>query len=116
MKASELRIGNLVSNGINHYAVDINMLYDLATLEHYPIEPIPLTPEILDKCGFEKNNIGHNDFDIIALYAKEEFEIIQYSDGFGWDTGLGKISDTNYIHQLQNLFYCLTGEELKVKP
>lgn len=75
------------------------------------INPIPITPEWLERLGFEK------------MPPKNHWE--EY-----WDKGIlrlyitdGKISPIavihskkpKYVHQLQNLFYALTGEELTIK-
>lgn len=123
MKAEELRIGNLlllktkltrtikVENvgieGINYEWNDMNQ-------ECYSFEflhGIPLTPEILDKAGFEKN-IKYNS----RYIHKENSLIIEFLwyEQIGvylYDVFLCNVED---VHQLQNLYYALTGKELTV--
>lgn len=76
--------------------------------------PIPLTPEILEKCGF--------DWSIYyQAFHKEyfEFDITEcYPKGYALTTfkrGLIIAPNIQYLHQLQNLYYSLTGEELEIK-
>ena len=97
MKASELRIGNLVDLGnriakvieINHLAcvvVDLEETQD--TIEDYErVKPIKLTEEWLLKFGLKPNQ-----------YTKEiEFGYFKY------------------VHQFQNLYFAIIGEELILK-
>lgn len=72
------------------------------------LEPIILSSELLvDKLGFSK------DEDSI-------FDLVWYSKGGIELTDEFKLSGQNmpplkYVHQVQNLMYCLTGEELEIK-
>ena len=112
MKANELRIGN--------YYVDIdNKLSSISGYELHQFtikentdnlgvmeyQPIPLTEEWLLKFGFDRNilNANHND---IIYYSENNIAI----KGI---LGMVKPSQCIYVHQLQNLYFALTGEELK---
>jgi hypothetical protein len=70
------------------------------------IEPIPLTEEILIKCGFEKPDRGCFQYkgirltQIRDLYFRGNFPIK---------------ADIKYLHQLQNLVFSLLNEELTIK-
>lgn len=119
IKANELRIGNWVSNGEKNYTVDVNMLYDMVTLEHYEMFPIPLTTDILEKCGFEKWSDG---YDLQAgrvsfRFTEEEDRFVLYVQP---DIGLkGFIIPNNcyadtYLHSFQNFYYSLLNEELTI--
>lgn len=77
------------------------------------IKPIPLTQELLLKCGFEKNKT-RDDQGVYPFFRKRNFRcrlilgvlsMIEYKD---------RHQDIKYLHQLQNLFFVLTGEELKI--
>jgi len=75
------------------------------------LQPIPLTPEILEKCGFEKDNDG--------IYSKLGFMF--WLDDIGvMQLALNYSPICNapckYVHQLQNLIHALTGEEITFKP
>jgi hypothetical protein len=132
MKANELRIGNWVmaynspvqiesidkDGGINYtsandeWTVDYWFVYQIKE-----IDPIPLTPEILEKAGFSNPyNIGYH------LYIdKENTEGFGINfDDEGWDIGQNHEmfkfhSELKHLHQLQNLYYALTGEELQIE-
>lgn len=129
MTSTELRIGNLIQcyrkafdkEKTQHKISGIFFLDefgDCVELEdgfiiniNKGIEPIPLTEEWLLKLGFE-------------LYSEKEYHgnglypILVWDDGF-WldDNETGTINDKPilYVHQLQNIHFVLTGEELVCK-
>jgi len=132
MKPSDLRIGNWITYEVGHKdgkknkiqcQVKPNEIEDLFENKGFFIyEPIPLTEEWLQKFGFIVDN---------ELWHKKEFDIlwtilIRLQDGA---IELQSIIDeqvneeveililpskVKYVHQLQNLYHSLTGEELKV--
>jgi len=109
MKATELRLGNLVL--YNNEQTHIINGYDIADLDIDPIEdsftPIPLTEEWLLKFGFKKFITT----DIYPTYVKRS---LQVNDGVVYLSGYGFLSNIKQVHQLQNLYFALTGEELKI--
>lgn len=118
--ANELRIGNWVQvnspimqvKEITDHTIGLYMPGSEADPFLYDIDevfPIPLSPEILEKCGFKK----HNNY-----YTKDEFYIFEaFNSGkcFSYSTDQYYVELTS-LHQLQNLYYSLTGEELIFKP
>jgi len=81
------------------------------------LHPIPLTPEILEKCGFKKLNNAWVPIDYSATdYFKWSFTIWDNKDGTYRYNSAEFIPELKYLHQLQNLYYALTGEELIYKP
>jgi len=116
MKANELRIDNwIMQSGKLHrlHAVDIDYIYH----GHIVVEPIPLTLELLEKIGFEKETKkcsieGRDTFDI---YTLGDF-VYNTSHGHFWISGkYGFFVEPLYVHQLQNLYFALTGHELTIK-
>lgn len=106
MKATELRIGNWVmGNKPFQVTGSLIALYEGRQKLHHDTrtlpEPIPLTTEWLEKFGFEK----HKDH-----YQLGKF-IYNIHTGW-WYRGRKIINYPIYVHQLQNLFHALTGEEL----
>ena len=75
------------------------------------VEPIALTPEVLEKAGFV---ISHtNDVGLpIALRPGNLEETFFYLHDYKLRNGSNVI--VRYLHQLQNLYWCLCGEELTV--
>lgn len=136
MKIQELRIGNKVSfkdtvveiagvSGIAYSfnAIDVTIfrggkteMHDLKTLS-----PIPLTEEILLKCGFERRGVylGIAHVDTVYWYSPEnQILYIEYTDSpFLEDEGTRYpvSSPIKHLHTLMNAIFDLTGEELEVK-
>lgn len=109
MKASEYRIGNWVSNGEDEFQLTSKDIYHLDVyINMVVVKPIPITPEWLERFGFEQYLIGY--------YRYKKF-YISYSN-----TGLHEYRQRDayvifkYVHQLQNLYFALKGEELEIKP
>ena len=139
IKENELRIGNYVTidNKQSHPTISGQMGLVIGILERYEklfpkstasisiqigdnsfsqfneyIEPIPLTEEWLVKLGFELFQDENDAFP--SYHHKYSFvldEKFQPSDvGFP----IAHI-EFKYVHQLQNLYFALTGEELTIK-
>lgn len=110
MKANELRIGNLVKIGgeISQLELcDFVDIYEHKTIWQY--EPIELTEEWLLRFGFVANNYNY-EFELHPLTLDCE-----YTDKGEWITLYENTvlqSEIKYVHQLQNLYFALTGEEL----
>jgi hypothetical protein len=125
MKATELRIGNLVQDRHSEECgmIDIVVLGIIDTMENHSYEPIPLTEEWLLKFGFIRQG-GRKMWvkDKLCIDLKElpniRGEFIE-----GWYIGLKDLGNVlfhsfmkvNHVHQLQNLYFALTGEELTIK-
>lgn len=110
MEAKELRMGNYVSQDGEEIHGLVGLTIHKFELNQIKLEPIPLTEDILLMCGFEQD--VHNQF----FYDKGQFSIKRniYSDKETDYSLCGNVSCINfkYIHQLQNLYFALTGEEL----
>lgn len=129
MIASELRVGNY------HYYKIVDKFHepsewkevctidaeDIVYLSKNPddpdYEPIPLTEEWLLRFSFEIIYISQ--FRTKLSHKKNHFIGFDFSyvtdksmEGF---TFYGKYIKINYVHQLQNLYFALTGEELTIK-
>lgn len=111
MKANELRIGNLLYNDGVVVTIDARSIFDIWDdngLGKY--KPITLTPEWLERFGFESY--------LNSEYKKDCLYIEILNDGtiewcWGWNNE--KSDPINYVHQLQNLYFALTGAELSLK-
>ncbi len=117
IKANELRLGNKMFIPSTNQIVEISCINKyigvyvndgFSWLGFQEIKPIPLTEEILLKCGFVE----------IDTYD-DHYYYLQKCD-LGLDRsfqpyGIGFIPDLKHVHQLQNLYFALTNEELKIK-
>lgn len=104
MKANELRIGNLVYDNERIYQIYSGTEIGNKHNDNN-FKPIPLTEEWLVKFGIgvEKGDkIKH----IKGMYGIH-FEMKKSSFHI-----LPDIKHIKYVHQLQNLYFALTGEEL----
>ena len=119
MKASELRIGNLVNTEDGNFSVfeilenDIVMENNISFAKYY-VKPIPLTEEWLLKFGFKRDyyTMELNDF---KLEAGSRIIDTDTLSGFGWEQIKDeKYLSISYLHQLQNLYFAICGIELKI--
>ena len=118
MKANELRIGNYVKFGkLFKKVVEIAeegfyiLDKDGTTLKNTwaDLQPIPLTEEWLLKFGLEK------ELDSFYRFNKSSMiEICFYDGGILVTNQSVCLNSIKYVHQLQNLYFALTGEELVV--
>ena len=134
IQENELRIGNIVTDqffdsfknfiivkSMNNEGINLEIADDgnYPECASYFFEPdylfgnifgIPLTPSILEKCGFEKDNENERfqlDTDLgLCIYGSIELGVAVNMDY--------KIvgNAVKHLHQLQNLYFALTGEEL----
>lgn len=115
MKAIEFRQGNLVyvkecDNSISiDKVVSIQHFDKIKTMRGwFAHSNIPITEEWLLKFGFEKEP----KIELENYYFKDGWLCENYSEG---DGGIHFIAKCEYVHQLQNLYFALTGKELQLK-
>ena len=80
--------------------------------------PIPLTEEWLIKLGFEKSisTTGPPINEELESYILDGYDFMKdrcgswFLCGYNWNT-----THFQYVHQIQNLYFALTGEELKIE-
>ena len=98
------------------------------------IHPIPLSPELLERCGFEYyKSEGIASFSEYAregdthywnlnvkknsvLQNSHQFSLVKWGDDTEFTLSIHNLRVTVlHLHQLQNLIKTLTGKELKIK-
>ena len=122
IKANELRIGNCVklNNSVTTLVPRDFQRYCKSFGIFEEFEPIELSEEWLLKAGFEKDDTGVDIFDQdYCEWYQREFPVIgilcQSSDkSYIFDENTDTLR-LEYVHQLQNLYFALTGEELEIK-
>lgn len=130
INAKELRIGNWVKGPLGE-VMQVDILGHLEepdyvharnenTCGQNGFEPIPLTPEILEKCGFSNN--GEYDYFMKDEYDDDNKKIILHDmtdvdEAFEVYIYKHKhfLTTIKYLHKLQNLYFALTATELEVK-
>ena len=138
MTANELRIGNYLYyhivdnlderkewNEIN--AVDAEDILDISDGRGEDLGPIPLTEEWLIKFGFIKNHKAFVTYERVLDYNTSLTLFKDHEDGvYSMVVILTQqldeedyqeivLENTSFVHQLQNLYFALTGKELKIK-
>jgi hypothetical protein len=103
IQPNELRIGNYVYAEGSIIQLNVKSFeYAVCKWRCKDLKPIPITPEIIEKCGFVLK--GHN-------WEFGRFEWNSY--GVYWNVWDGIDFDhIKYLHQLQNLYHSITVEEL----
>lgn len=118
MKAQELRLGNLIYNSVG-IVTDVTLLCgkiisisDSKKVNEADATPIPLTEKWLLKFGFRNNGQNMYDLDgwIPCLREMRLKEARWYQVYNVADCGIA------YVHELQNLYFALTGKELPITP
>tara|TARA_R110001606_G_scaffold397351_2_gene573579 strand:- start:407 stop:775 length:369 start_codon:yes stop_codon:yes gene_type:complete len=120
MKTNELKIGNWVKGNapfrIEYDDFRLSMMWE-KTKGVSRFEPIPLTEEWLVKFGFDTNTGGY------WQIGFDKCERLGFQMGGRIETGIHLIDEIDseigtpckHVHQLQNLYFALTGEELTTK-
>lgn len=113
----ELRLGNIVhyKNRIKLHTLRVTSLDETKVkvggrlLRYEQIIPIPLTDEILvDWCGFVYD-------ETMCIYNKNGLKLRLNSEKNCVEIHLcGKVREITGLHQLQNLYYTITREELEI--
>ena len=127
MEVKELRIGNLIDRTdyiCKVIGIDI-LKNDEGTIITEPLDfkgerfvvqeqkPIPLTEEWLIKFGFRcRFDIGYNGWYSPNILG-ESIRIFEVENG--WFKYSSAHTVIKNLHQLQNLYYALTNEELTIK-
>lgn len=118
ISANELRIGNWIQDLANTYIQIQAKGIELLSMDSSGFKPIRLSKSWLLKFGFEqqetyhiyriKTQIGYI-YNINLTYNKFSLEVDE-TDELTSFTIIRH--DLNYVHQLQNLYFALIGEEL----
>ena len=126
----ELRVGNWVlnpelvqdyennPNPVDFACERINRIDEL--FDHDEYEPIPLTQEILLKCGFEDEDGG------FGRWLRLDYDIHNKNRHMLYKVGVERVemcsrgvttadAPLKHLHQLQNLYFALTRKELNVE-
>ena len=117
MKPIELRIGNLINDNAEVIGIVKGGIYvkpvgkhEITSYRHDQLKSIPLTEEWLKKFGFVKSSQDErmwidDNTGWFMIYEKDGYYKFSTSESV-----YGK--QFNKVHQFQNLYFTLTGEEL----
>ncbi len=119
IQAEELRIGNWITTIINDNWIKVDKISKQSVKDGFfylinefiqdHVHPIPLTPEILEGCGFKPEGLQCD-------FSNNEIDLDKTDNGFKVSfNGSMEGVELKYLHQLQNLYFALTGKELEIK-
>ena len=115
MTANELRVGNSLIDSRNNeiHVVSGNSIHSMQyTGSTEILKPIPLTEEWLLKFGFK-----YNSYSSYNLFINDFLLVVSFED-YNCNVFIGVSYDDidfkhiKHVHQLQNLYFSLTGDEL----
>lgn len=127
IEVKELRVGNLFSSesmelvvtGIEPGLIKSEINNKPVNLFDINCYPIPITPEWLERLGFKRTeyNSFNKGFIVNGLQSGIELnEIVGRGTSDHENTGVYHVEglkiQIKHIHQLQNLYFALTGSEL----
>ena len=121
IQAKDLRIGNLISAALYPNAITVESICssnediynrDTGEIPLHSIFPITLSSDWLLKFGFKFSN-GFYEMKINFLYIAIMLDNTTLMIEDVHEDAIN-IKSPEFVHQLQNVFYCLTGEELQV--
>lgn len=131
MKAEELMIGNCLLNVHNKQIVKLRQirfgllevwhsdkLTGYCTLED--LEPIPLTEELLLKCGFKKTDVlGSYRIGTFVFHSQrpcnDAYKFTLVTEIYFCERRVLVVNGVKYLHELQNLYFLLTKKHLKIE-
>lgn len=123
IQANELRIGNLLENRFSPENMDIWVMRKVDhTIFHTDIisnyyRPIPITVDLIKNCGI-KIQVGDKTVGVlIELTDDTDIEINFFNEAevrIRLPEDYISLPHIKYVHQLENLYYALTGKELEL--
>jgi hypothetical protein len=121
IKPNELRLGNIAR--VANITGIVKTLYSDGEVEmsfspeyeyiYEDLHPIPLTHELLELYGVKESGFA---------FSAGLFELPTVGHQLHYDAGIytysyydKQLRDVEFLHQVQNLYFALTGEELTIK-
>lgn len=119
IKREDLRIGNMVYKYNKYDTEDQVGIVGYGDMAFNDIlSPIPLTEKWMLEFGFEKHEKNHGapiggnytDFYLDGYVFNQDVSGTWFLSGYNWNT-----KHFSCVHELQNLFFALSGYELSLK-
>lgn len=112
MKITDLRIGNLIMYDGKIKEADTWVFEDLSIHADW-VKPIPITPEWLLRLGIPSE---HPEWEYQIPVGALKWYFRYNTEWYSEIGGIYIDSRVQYVHQVHNLYYALTGNEINVKP
>jgi hypothetical protein len=110
---NELRVGNIVTLTGNEVASPLDIMIDEVnfpiTRKRGEYNPIPISPEWVKRINLDNYEFRDDFYISVDHYGECEVTLEEYGEG------AKRLPHIKYVHQIQNLFFALTGKELELK-
>ena len=106
MDAKGLMIGNYLMNESIVVKIDARSIFDMF-YDNPKYTPIELSDKWLLKLGFEMSSTGFFEKGRLIFHKEYGWKILE-----SWVNGWVGIIEIKYVHQLQNLYFSISGYEL----
>lgn len=118
--SSSIICGNVLNKNTELIVVDsinrigfINEIDGQGGIDNDDLIGIPITEKILLQCGFEYGNYSkHLSFELNGIF--EECDYLSTMDFINFKFGYYGFKKIEYLHQMQNFIFSLTGKELQI--
>lgn len=113
IKPQDIRKGNYIQQGkiVSFYEYGVHVGYGKC-YEFNKLDPILITPELLEKCGFEE--IDSEEY-INYFYNRFRLTFTKKENALSSLYFVGEeLCKLKGFHHLQNIIYDLTGKELQI--
>lgn len=128
IESEDLRIGNIVLDEDGEQQVILGFTWNFVHFKSGLYDPydriygVPITPELLLKAGFESDDEKSNIYFIQVgnlLYLEYDVKFKSFSitpETWRGGSACDIWKNITFLHELQNLFYFLSNEDLKITP
>jgi hypothetical protein len=108
MFAKELRLGNVVLEAGNPVVIDVPRLIALLGGQEDSFAPVPLTEVWLAGANYNELE-GEYSFPELSQWALDPaYKEIVFNGGY-----IATSAPVEFVHQLQNFYFVMTGQELE---
>jgi hypothetical protein len=123
MRVLELRIGNMLESDGVIVTIDGRSIFDIWTDEHLKIptkyKPIAITSGWLERFGFHRSDLINKSPSFFFTYVGGSELHVNPENGVVWiergDNIFNNPALIEHVHQLQNLYFALTAQDLTIK-
>jgi hypothetical protein len=109
---SQIKVNRELFNAKNNYrnTYTTEVVEMVKETDFEDLKPVTLTPKVLEQCGFR--NFVREEW--ILTIGKMHLDFEFTTEGLRMRTSFPARVPVRYLHQLQNLLYVITGQELDV--
>lgn len=112
--AKQLRIGNIILLQTPQGDYDVHTIESGTEIDDSSkLSYIPITKDILEKAGFKKASFEGEEIDNLWKLGRY-FSATEFPEVGIEVYCIGEKVPAKYVHQLQNIYFAITGTELKL--